>query len=97
MKIAVVGCGYVTDSYAKTLADYPELDWSGPTTRMREILSRLVGVGRAWTRLRTAATRTYQERFTILRDYIQSSEGVRCWPSLNCTGHSQEARWHSDL
>lgn len=29
MKIAVVGCGYVADSYGKTLANYPELELVG--------------------------------------------------------------------
>jgi predicted dehydrogenase len=29
MKIAVIGCGYVAESYAKTLANYPELELIG--------------------------------------------------------------------
>ena len=33
MKIAVVGCGYVADSYAKTLANYPELELVGAYDR----------------------------------------------------------------
>jgi len=33
MKIAVVGCGYVADSYAKTLENYPELELVGAYDR----------------------------------------------------------------
>jgi predicted dehydrogenase len=48
MKIAAVGCGYVADSYAKTLANYPELELVGAYDTMGETLSRLVGLGRAF-------------------------------------------------
>jgi predicted dehydrogenase len=33
MKIAIVGCGYVAESYAKTLANYPELELIGAYDR----------------------------------------------------------------
>ena len=33
MKIAVVGCGYVAESYAKTLSNYPELELIGAYDR----------------------------------------------------------------
>src|SRR5215510_3931664 len=33
MKIAVIGCGYVAESYAKTLANYPELELIGAYDR----------------------------------------------------------------
>ena len=29
MKIAAIGCGYVAESYAKTLSNYPELELIG--------------------------------------------------------------------
>jgi predicted dehydrogenase len=54
MKIAVVGCGYVADSYAKTLANYPELELVGAYDTMGETLSRLVGLGRAFAHPRGA-------------------------------------------
>ena len=33
MKIAIVGCGYVAESYAKTLGNYPELELIGAYDR----------------------------------------------------------------
>ena len=46
MNIAVVGCGYVAESYARTLANYPDLKLVGAFDRDR-LLAAFDEIGRA--------------------------------------------------
>jgi hypothetical protein len=48
-----------------------------------------------WTRRTMCLRQNVSRACTILRDYIQSSECLRCWPSLNCTGQGLSSYSHT--
>ena len=47
MKFAVIGCGYVAESYAKTLGNYPTLSLSAPTIAMTTTCKPFAVAGRS--------------------------------------------------